>query len=183
MTKVGALNDESSTLHKMAPPSSAGHEDPIAFRNAMRRVATSVAIITAHDQGVDYGMTATAFAPVSMAPPLVLIIVNEATTIHGPLLKSRRFCLNVLDVAQESVGRRFSAKPSDESRFQDGQWIRDGKSPARLQGTQAWIDCEVHEVVPAATHTIFIGKVMSAHASDAGSPLAYFDGRYAGITV
>jgi len=153
-----------------------------AFRFAMRRVATSVTIITAVDGGVDYGMTATAFASVSMAPPTLLVIVNETATIYRPLSESGRFCLNILDAEQEYVAQRFSAKPSDQSRFQSGQWLRDSALPARLLGAQGWIDCTVESAMPAGSHSIFVGKVTRAHCSKGGNPLLYLDGRYTHVS-
>lgn len=152
-----------------------------AFRFAMRRVATSVAIVTAVDGGVDFGMTATAFASVSMAPPTLLIIVNETATIYRPLSESGRFCLNILDAAQKDVAQRFSTKPSDQSRFQTGKWLRNAPLPARLLGAQGWIDCTVDSAVAAGTHSIFVGKVTGAHSSKGGNPLLYLDGRYAHV--
>lgn len=150
-----------------------------AFRLAMRQVATSVAIVTTVDDGVDYGMTATAFASVSMAPPTLLIIVNEMAAIYRPLSESGRFCLNILDEGQEHVARRFAAQPSDQSRFQIGEWVRDCSQPARLLCARGWINCIVEIAIPAGTHSIFLGTVTGAHSRDAGAPLLYLDGRYA----
>jgi flavin reductase len=161
------------------PEAATDHAD--AFRVTMRRAAAGVAIITTSQGGVDYGMTATAFASVSMAPPMLLIVVNETASLYGPLCKSKRFCINILGADQENIGRRFSTKPSDQSRFQSGQWLRDAHSPARLLEATGWIDCAVDSIVHAATHAIFIGRVIDAR-SFAAKPLVYFDGRYAQLS-
>jgi flavin reductase (DIM6/NTAB) family NADH-FMN oxidoreductase RutF len=166
--------------HDISSTTASVHFD--AFRFAMRRVATSVTIVTAIKGGVDYGMTATAFAPVSMAPPMLLVIVNETAAIYRPLVESGRFCLNILGAEQEYIAQRFSAKPSDQSRFQSGQWLKDSALPARLLGAQGWIDCAVESAIPAGTHSIFVGKVTGAHSPKSGTPLLYLDGRYAHVS-
>jgi flavin reductase (DIM6/NTAB) family NADH-FMN oxidoreductase RutF len=165
--------------HDVSPDAVTDHAD--AFRVTMRGAVTGVTIVTTCQTGVDYGMTATAFAPVSMAPPMVLIVVNETTSVYEPLCKSGRFCINILGANQEYIARRFSVKPSDQSRFQSGQWLRDAKSPARLLEAKGWIDCAVDSVIHASTHSVFIGKVMRTHSSGI-KPLLYFDGRYAHLT-
>jgi flavin reductase len=163
----------------VSPCAAADYAD--AFRVTMRGAATGVTIVTASRGGVDYGMTVTAFASVSMAPPMLLIVVNETASIYGPLCESGRFCINILGADQEYVARRFSAKPSDQSRFQCGPWLRDAQSPARLLEAKGWIDCAVDSVIHAATHSVFMGKVINTHSS-AGKPLLYFDGRYAHLS-
>ena len=53
-----------------------------AFRDAMRRMASTVTIITATDFGRHHGMTVTAVTSVSMDPPSLLVCLNNRTRLH-----------------------------------------------------------------------------------------------------
>src|SRR3546814_2198910 len=62
-----------------------GASDPVSidpdgdgFREAMRRAVTGVTIITTYHEGRPWGMTVSAFAPVCMKPPNLLVCVNRS---------------------------------------------------------------------------------------------------------
>ncbi|WP_407842986.1 flavin reductase family protein [Alcaligenes phenolicus] len=72
------------------------------LRQAMRGVASTVTLITSiAPDGHGHVMIASSFASVSLEPPTVLVCIGQQTRIHGPLLASRRFCINVLRAEQE----------------------------------------------------------------------------------
>ncbi len=61
--------------------------DPDTFRSVLGRFASGVTIITARDKaGQDHGMTVSAFSSASLEPPLVLICVDHAASMHALLL-------------------------------------------------------------------------------------------------
>jgi flavin reductase (DIM6/NTAB) family NADH-FMN oxidoreductase RutF len=51
-----------------------------------------------------------------------------------------------------------------------------------LTDALAQIECETEGTVAAATHTIFIGRVLGARARS-GNPLAYFRGQFGTIAL
>ncbi len=147
-----------------------------AFRNAMRRLATGVAIVTTSHEGRIHGFTANAFASVSADPPTVLICVNRGATAHPLIASSQRFCVNLLALEQQSLAERF-AGGEPRSRF-DGVPYRIGESGSPiLEGTLAHVDCLLAEEVTASTHTIFLGNVLDVGYRD-GEPLGYFNRAY-----
>ena len=169
-----------ATAQDGAPPPRAELQAD-GFRAAMRRAASGVAVITTTHGGVDHGMTATAFASVSMDPPSVLIVVNRETSLHGPLHASGQFCVNILDEEQSVVAQRFASKPSGQSRFETGAWQRDGRTPPQLTGAQARITCRLRETTAVGTHVIFVGDVIDSAAASDGAPLLYLNGSYAKV--
>ena len=147
-----------------------------AFREAMRRFATGVAIVTTSHEGRIHGFTANAFASVSAEPPTVLICVNRGATAHPLIASSQRFCVNLLSLDQRALAERF-AGGEPRSRF-DGVAYRIGESGSPvLEGTLAHVDCVLAEEVTASTHTIFLGKVLDSGFRD-GAPLGYFNRTY-----
>ena len=53
-----------------------------AFKEAMRRVAATVNVISICVDGKPMGITATAVSVVSMDPPSLLVCVNQAASVH-----------------------------------------------------------------------------------------------------
>src|SRR5256885_15514741 len=83
--------------------------DPAQFRQLLGRFATGVTVVTTRDPaGRPVGMTASSVASVSLAPPLVLVSVDQKNDLHPALRAAQRFVLNVLASDQEAVSRRFA---------------------------------------------------------------------------
>ncbi len=154
-----------------------------ALRQAMRRVAGSVAVVTTRWNDADHGMTVTAFSSVSLDPPMVLVVINTTASLHDPLVRGDGFCLNILDAAQQDIAEAFARRGAGHSRFATGNWFRpriDGKpAPAlALEGAQSWVECTVDTVITAGTHSIITGRARAASSASAGLPLLYLDGTF-----
>ena len=149
------------------------------FRNAMRRLATTVNIVTSSLDGEWYGMTATAVTSVSMDPCALLVCINGASAFHDVIGHAGRFCVNLLDASQSDLSRAFSGKLRGIARFDVGSWAADpGGLPFLVDG-QASLFCDVDATLPYRTHTIFVGRVEGVRCSPRISPLIYQDGGYA----
>ena len=64
--------------------------NPRDFRNALGRFASGVTVITAHHEEQTHGMTANAFVSVSLEPPLVLVSLDNRSSMHRILPQARR---------------------------------------------------------------------------------------------
>jgi flavin reductase (DIM6/NTAB) family NADH-FMN oxidoreductase RutF len=147
-----------------------------AFKAAMKRFATGVAVVTTTAESRIHGFTANAFASVSADPPTVLICVNRSARAHPLISASQRFCVNILALEQRALAEQF-ADGEPQTRF-DGVAYRFGPSGSPiLAGTLAYVDCTLGEELTAGTHTIFLGNVIEAGERD-GAPLGYYDRRY-----
>jgi len=153
--------------------------DAAMFRALMRRIASSVGVITTSHEGQLHGMTATAISSVSADPPRILIVVNRATRSHPLISSSKNFVVNVLADHQQNLGDRFSGK--SENRFEGVAHHLGQRGAPILDGATAHLECELVSETDAATHTIFVGEVVGGSVSGA-SPLLYHDGAYKGLT-
>src|SRR5258708_15200733 len=81
------------------------------FRKAMGCFATGVTIITVDLEGEVHGMTANAFASVSLDPLLVLVCVDHNTRTHAHLHAKKRFGINVLSEEQRAISDYY-ARPA-----------------------------------------------------------------------
>jgi flavin reductase len=151
------------------------------FRLAMRRVACTVAIVSAQRDGERHGTTATSVTSISMDPPSVLVCFNQASRLHDFLSSQDRFCINVLHTANLDIARIFSSTASAAERFAIGDWQSDDEGMPYLADAQANLFCQKEQEITYGSHTIFIGRVLRAFTREDISPLVYRDGRYSSV--
>lgn len=151
--------------------------DEYRFRSVLSRFATGVTVVTAVDaDGVDHGITVSAFCSLSLEPPLVLVCIDRATVMHRILSAATSFAVNVLAADQEDLARKFS--DPDDDRFDDTALTRGSSGAALLTGVAASLECALHDRLDGGDHTIFIGRVDAGTTTDL-HPLLYYRGGYA----
>jgi flavin reductase (DIM6/NTAB) family NADH-FMN oxidoreductase RutF len=150
------------------------------FRDAMGCFATGVTIITLDLDGEVHGMTANAFASVSLDPLLVLVCVDHKTRTHAHLHTKKRFGINVLCEDQRKISEYY-ARPErthEKAEVEAGaRFDRTEEGTPMLHGALAYLECRLHSAQPAGDHTIFIAEVEDAIVRS-GQPLLFFRGKY-----
>lgn len=150
--------------------------DKQTFRQVLGSFAAGVTVVTTFgDDGIPYGLTATAFTSVSIDPPLVLVCVDKQAESHQHFHTSRAFAVNFLALGQEELSRRFAVSGGDK--FGGLNTSRGVSGAPLLADTAGYVDCRTVSVVEAGDHTVFIGQVEAAEARDL-PPLLYFRGAY-----
>lgn len=149
------------------------------FRSAMRRLASTVCVVTAADDEQRVGMTMTAVTSVSMQPPSLLICARRDSRLHAALRPGVRFCVNVLRVGHDELAEAFAGGRSHEQRFAAGAWSGDG-GPPRLTDALSNVVCATAASLDHGSHTIFVGLVEQVRLNPDGPPLIYGQGRYGG---
>ncbi len=152
-----------------------------AFRSAMRRLASTVTIITTCDGGVRHGMTATAVTSLCADPPSLLVCVNQATRLHAMLQSAGGFCVNVLHRDHVEQSQAFSGRMQGDERFAIGRWAVDDRGMPFLADAQANLFCYKKAAIPHGTHSIFIGEVERVGVRDDIAPLLYQNAAYVSI--
>ena len=152
--------------------------DASAFRNLLGRFATGVTVVTAAGaDGVQQGMTVSAFSSLSLEPPLVLMCIDKAATMFEILTTCEKFTVNILSEHQEEIARRFAT--TETTKFEGvGYSLVD--DDAVLDDVLAHAQCTRVNSVEAGDHTIVIGEVRSASVRD-GTHLLYFRGGYSSL--
>ena len=150
------------------------------FRKAMASFATGVTVITVDHEGEVHGMTANAFASVSLDPMLVLVCVDHKARTHTHLHARKRFGVNVLAENQRAVSEYY-ADPNPDHRYAEreakARFDRTQHGTPVLHGALAYLECRLHTAQDAGDHTIFIAEVEDVVVR-AGDPLLYFRGEY-----
>jgi flavin reductase (DIM6/NTAB) family NADH-FMN oxidoreductase RutF len=150
--------------------------DPSHFRSVMGNFATGVTVITATGPQGAVGMTANALASLSLEPLLLLVAFDNTARTLTVVKDTERFGVNVLAAGQEELARTFASKLPEPEKFAGVPYSLHEGLPV-IDGALAWVGCRLEQIVPGGDHTIGIGAVESAEASD-GAPLIWFRGAY-----
>jgi flavin reductase len=148
------------------------------FKLAMRRLTSTISLITTRHQGQPFGMAATAVQSVTADPATILVCVNRSASISTALEVSGRFAVNMLHLSHVDLVPIFSGQLKGEERFEHGQWVEEHGVPV-LADAQAALVCEVCEVATIGSHDVIFGRVLWVDTRPDISPLLYEDGRFA----
>lgn len=164
---------------RIARPRSASPVDAIGdrLRAAMRHFATGVAIVTSRDErGAPAGTTVNGLTSLSLDPPLMLVCFARASNTLRALREHGSFAVNLLAADQEALGRDFARTGG---RFAEVPHRVGRRGSPLLEGTLAWLECEVAEVLPGGDHEIVIGRVIDADVGvSTDQPLLFYGGSY-----
>jgi flavin reductase (DIM6/NTAB) family NADH-FMN oxidoreductase RutF len=144
---------------------------------ALRRLASSVAVVTCRDGQTRHAMTATAVNAMSMQPPSMIVCVNRSTAFHAAIISAARFAINILNRNQIDISMGCGGKTRGEDRFGYGAWGEETGVPV-LTDAQARVVCANEAKFDYGSHTIFIGRVTSIGIHGEVDPLIYVDGKY-----
>jgi flavin reductase (DIM6/NTAB) family NADH-FMN oxidoreductase RutF len=135
-----------------------------AFRAALARWASGVAVVAVREEGRVLATTVSAFTSASAEPPLVLVALGPGAQVLPFLTEGRRFGVSVLAESQSRLASVF-ADPFPV-----------GPSPFPAEGDPVIADalvrlgCRVVGAHGAGDHVLIVGLVESA-ALAGGAPL------------
>lgn len=161
------------STHRSPSPS---EQDPADYRKALSCFATGVTVVTAHWQGLDWGMTCNSFSSVSLEPRLVLWSIRKAASSLEAFTRSGGFAVSVLAQPQQGLATQF-ASGDMAARFANVPVLRMPSERLRLSQALAWFDCSVHQLVDAGDHHIVIGQVRDFGWRDAAA-LGFWRSRF-----
>lgn len=146
-----------------------------AFREAMATVCTPVAVITTRSNDLPYGTTESAFASLSMNPPMVLVALDRSSQLLEVVRVTGTFGVNILasgcdHSGQAALAANF-ARTGGTEKFADVAGHDDSGLP-RLPGVAGFLGCRVARLVDGGDHLVVLGDVVAAD-NTAGAPLTY----------
>ncbi len=163
------------------------------FKRALGRFPSGVVVLTVLDAADDelgtrddIGMTATAFASVSVDPPLVLVGVSAESYLAEVLQRQERWALTLLAHSQKQIAGRFAmpGRPSARVLLGGVTHHRGTYTGAMIpEGGLAALECHTHQLVAAGDHVLVLGRVLvvdyvADESGDARTALVRYAGRY-----
>lgn len=154
--------------------------DPDEFRRCMRAVPGAVAVITCGEPGARTGLTATAVCSLTDAPPTLLACVNGTASAHPVICRTGRFAVNILAESDLRLAGLFAGRTGakGEDRFDQLTCTQAPDGSPIIEGALASFDCALEAEHRYGTHSVFIGRVLSALTNPRRGPLLYLDGRF-----
>lgn len=144
------------------------------FRRTVSWFLTGVAVMTSLSaEGLPHGMTANAVTSVSLDPLLVLVSVDRGAGMADVVQQGQVFALSFLAADQRPLSDHFASEDRGFGleEFTDIGTHAGPTGAPLLDGAVAWLDCEVHDVLPGGDHLLVLGRVVHTavdeHAADA----------------
>lgn len=152
---------------------------PDDMRRALRRFASGVTIVTAERDQEQLGITVTAFASISLVPPIVMVSINNESPLRDAILDSEHFAVHILSAEQRSLAERFSQPVPSSVKYHEIAFETGPSGAPILSDALASLDCVLEQTIAIGSHTVMFGRVVRADASpDDASPLVYFNREY-----
>jgi 3-hydroxy-9,10-secoandrosta-1,3,5(10)-triene-9,17-dione monooxygenase reductase component len=141
---------------------------------------SGVTVVTTTHEGRRRGMTVSAFASISLEPPLVMIALAHEAGTREMIADSSVFAVNILSDDQEFLSERFAARaPIVNEKFEGVPYEVAVTGSPILPDSLAWYDCRVEATHDGGDHVIIIGRVVGIGFGDeARQPLMYYANRY-----
>lgn len=145
------------------------------FLEGMARFASGVTAIASLDHDVatgdtqPVGLIATAVSSLSADPATLLICINKTASAHDPILRTKRFSVNVLGSDHQHVADRFAASKGAD-RFVADQWTTLTTGVPVLRRAAAAFDCEILNIHDGYSHSIIVGAVKAVAIDDTAAP-------------
>ncbi|ABG04740.1 flavin reductase-like, FMN-binding protein [Rubrobacter xylanophilus DSM 9941] len=161
-----------------------GRVTPELFRGIMSRFPAGVTVVTAYgDGGEPRGLTVSAFCPVSLSPPLVLVCVDRESETLPAIRSSGGYTVNFLAAEHADLALRFASKGA--GKFEGLAHRAPGRCPQGgpvLEGCSlAYVACRLWRELEAGDHLVLVGLALEgASAGGEASPLVYGERRFAG---
>ena len=145
---------------------------PVAFREALKNFPGGVTVVTTtRADGRPVGATVSAFASLSLEPPLVVVCLKDPSRSALALKQRGAFVVHFLDANQAALARRF-ASDLDDKFFDLDYDVTESGLPV-LPDCPHRLECEVYSFAPGGDHLIFIGMVMDTRGRAEFEPLVY----------
>ncbi|WNI33259.1 flavin reductase family protein [Streptomyces sp. ITFR-6] len=151
--------------------SEAGHTLAADFKDAMAALCSPVTVVTAlREDGSPCGVTVSAFASLSLDPPMVTVALDRRSSLLPAVNATGRLGVCLLGAEDHQLALTFATSGAD--RFAAVPWHHENGLP-RLSEAPVWLECEATTLVEGGDHVL----VLAAGSREA-PPLAYQNRRF-----
>ena len=164
-----------------APANPAPARDERTFRDALGRLATGVAFVTAAPDGEPTGLIVNSLTSVSLEPPLISFCPSRSSLTWSRMRRARRFGVNILGRQHERFVARATLPGTD--RFAGLDWEAGHGGAPLLTDALASFEVETVAEHPTGDHWIVVGRVDNLRISPTKDPLIFFAGTFHTVQV
>ena len=151
-----------------------------AFRRAAGQFASGIVVVTTPST---HAMTVSAFASVSLEPPLVLFCAEKIARFHDAVLAAGAWAVSILAQDEEKTARWLATRGRPLEGQLDGVAHHPGPATGApvLDDALAALECQTTAVYDGGDHSIVVGLVTGVSGprdpAEHG-PLVHYSGGY-----
>ena len=133
--------------------------DQAAFRRAAGQFPGGIVVVTT---SAGHAMTVSAFASVSLEPPLVLFCAEKIARFHDAVLAAGAWAVSILAEDGEKTARWLATRGRPLEGQLDGLPHHPGPVTGAplLDGALATLECQTFAVYDGGDHSIVVGQVI-----------------------
>ena len=151
--------------------------DLAAFKNAFRRHAAGVAVVTALDaQGLPVGFTATSLASMSAVPPLATFNMARSASSWPAVNETDRVIIHLLGLRNRALAERL-AGPNTE-RFVGDHWRVGPYGLPVLNNVTSWMIGRIVERVSVHNAAVVVVQIEGGGLGEDDEALIYHERQY-----
>jgi len=148
-----------------------------AFKQAFRRHAAGVAVITSRDpEGKPVGFTATSLASLAAVPPLATFNMARIASAWPAMTVGNRVVIHMLGSRGQHQAERMSA--DNAHRFDAGYWHEGPHGLPVLNDVTARMIGTIIEVHPVHSNAVIVVQIESGELGAEDDALLYHERRY-----
>lgn len=155
--------------------------DVAAFRTAMGRFPTGVALLTQGSGEDTIVMTINSLTSVSLDPMLILVSVKADGRMRPRISRAGSFAVNVLAEPQRYLAQEFCRpdRPEGPAAMLRLSAEKGVTGNAVLPAAEAYLECVLDAEHSVGDHTLLIGRVVALSGGpSAPDPLLFHQGRF-----
>ena len=154
--------------------------DQAAYRRAAGQFPSGIVVVTT---SAGHAMTVSAFASVSLEPPLVLFCAEKFARFHDAVLAAGSWGVSILTEDGEKTARWLATRgrPLDSQLEEIPHHPGAVTGAPLLDGALATMECRTFAVYDGGDHSIIVGQVVAVDGPadpQARGPLVHYAGRY-----
>lgn len=163
------------TTHTPPPPDAT--DDLAAFRQAFRRHAAGVAIITAtNPDGSPVGFAATSLASLAAVPPLATFNMALSASSWPAISQTDRVVIHMLGARNKRVAEILSG--DNTQRFVGNHWERGPENLPIIKDVTAWMIGRIRERFPVHNNAVVVVQIEQGELGQEDTPLLYHERHY-----
>lgn len=168
------MNETPSTP---ASPVDSPVDDIEAFKQAFRRHAAGVAIVTSvAPDGSPVGFTATSLASLAAVPPLATFNMARVSSAWPAITVGNRVAIHMLGPRSQYLAERLSG--DNAVRFEGDHWTPGPHGVPLLNGVTAWMLGRIIEVHPVHNNAVVVVQIEDGGLGDEDEALLYHERTY-----
>jgi flavin reductase (DIM6/NTAB) family NADH-FMN oxidoreductase RutF len=151
--------------------------DLAAFKQAFRRHAAGVAIITALDSaGKPVGFTATSLASLAAVPPLATFNMARSASSWPAIAETDRVVIHMLGVRNRGTAQKLSGDQSQ--RFEGDHWAPGPHGLPVIKDVTSWMVGRIVERFPVHNNAVIVVQIEEGGLGEDDRPLLYHERQY-----